>query len=117
MALFVAACRGWSREFGQHAVRLRNGLRLQAQTPISHESDASDGKRNKLATLRHVSLLFPSDASLSWQRHKRGHVKTVVFNLHPAMRIAQSAELMLKFTPWRSAVTLPVNAGIEAKHV
>ena len=29
---------GWSREFGQHAARLRNGLRLQAQTRPARET-------------------------------------------------------------------------------
>ena len=29
---------GWSREFGQHAARLRNGLRLQAQARPARET-------------------------------------------------------------------------------
>ena len=29
---------GWSREFGQHAARLRNGLRLQAQSRPARET-------------------------------------------------------------------------------
>ncbi|WP_334190582.1 hypothetical protein, partial [Noviherbaspirillum sp.] len=39
----VAALRGWSREFGQHAVRLRNGTRLQARTPSPEKEGAKAG--------------------------------------------------------------------------
>jgi len=44
------------------------------------ESDASFGKRNQLAALKHVSLLYPNDAQLSRQPLKR---KTATHGMQP----------------------------------
>ena len=38
MSCDAVGWQGWSREFGQHAARLRNGLRLQAQTRPARET-------------------------------------------------------------------------------
>ena len=91
----------------------------------TRESNTPSGKRNELAALRHVSLLYPLDTSLSRQRLKRGHVKKKrrLFDVHPMRSIAWSADLvltlmltltltlmlmlmltlMLTFNPWQSA--------------
>ncbi|MGZ3238279.1 MAG: hypothetical protein ACXU8A_12985, partial [Burkholderiaceae bacterium] len=56
-----------------------NPKKATAQTlPLrgSHEISASAGKRNQLASLRHVSLLYPTGTLLSWQRLKRNSKKT-----------------------------------------
>ena len=43
---------GWSREFGSHAIRLRNGLRLQAQTPSPASPGAAAGSETNSLPLQ-----------------------------------------------------------------
>ncbi|MGZ5780761.1 MAG: hypothetical protein ACXWIN_07380, partial [Burkholderiaceae bacterium] len=78
----------------------------------SHESNAPVGKRNQLAALRHVSLLYPTDTLLSWQRLKRNFQKQKHLNATAALRrffvfwfgfLILILSLMLTLNPWRSA--------------
>ena len=49
---------GCSREFGQHAVRLRNGLRLQAQTPspVCAQQKMGNGRNSPSPCSAHLRL-------------------------------------------------------------
>jgi hypothetical protein len=60
--------RWWSRGFGQQAARLRNGLRLQAQTPLFPKRMASREARQLALRAQTSALLYPLHSSFFRQR-------------------------------------------------
>ena len=82
---------GWSREFGQHAARLRNGLRLQAQTRPArattlraHAREEEQRSQRAAARLNRVRSAFTQPVKVVVRRQ---------VNIHAAYAAEESGQL------------------------